>query len=171
VVISNLYNKNAIDILRPTTSEGELNEIKIWLEGQVTLNRLSSPFVTLSVKNPAFEEIEVSFRVKFKYGDQGLNLIRLNTDIKKFLSPWAYKEGADIIFEGKIHRSLIIYYVEKLDYIDYITNFSMKQKTYDNKILEDIVIAEASRPDIILVSASNHPGIELIIEEECTESI
>jgi hypothetical protein len=171
VVISNLYNKNAVDPLRPLTSEGERTQIEVWLNGKFTQKGLISPFVTLAVKNPVFEEIEVSFSVKFKEGLDDSYTAQLNADIKKFLSPWAYKAGEDIIFEGKIHKSLIVYYVEKLPYVEFITNFLMNQTRIENSKLLDIETAEATRPDVVLVSASNHIISNLGSDYECKTSL
>ena len=61
-VISNVRNKNAVNPLQPTTSLLVLDEIKAFLHAQ------ASPAVKIYVSNPIYEEIQVSFNVKFMPG-------------------------------------------------------------------------------------------------------
>lgn len=163
VVVSNLRNQNAINPLQPTTSIATLYAIKDFL-----LN-IRNPFIELHVKNPDFEEIQVEFNVKLHEGkDKGFYKKQLNEDIKVHLSPWAYTEGEDISFEGLIHKSKIINFIEELDYVDYLTCFKMYQIidgiTTD---LEDINEAEPSKSSAILVSASDH-SITVLDTDDCT---
>ncbi|HEV8273871.1 MAG TPA: hypothetical protein VGQ04_21310 [Chitinophagaceae bacterium] len=120
VAISNLRNKNAIDLLKPRTGRRTLLKIEEFLKKRV------SPFVHVHAKNPKFEEVKVSFNVKFYTGiDKGFYLKKLNDDIIRYLTPWAYDSNFEILFGNKIYASKIIDFVEGLDYVDYITCFSM----------------------------------------------
>jgi len=120
VVISNVRNKNAIDPLRPKTSLITLTEIMEYLI------QFNSNCVTLHVKNPVYEEIQVNFNVKFYQGfDNGFYGKKLEDDIKAFLSPWAFEGSVELIFGGKIHKSMILNFVEELEYVDYVTCFDM----------------------------------------------
>lgn len=152
VVISNLRNQNAVDPLKPTTSVSVLESINRYL------TEIKNPFVTLHVENPFFEEIKVKFNVKFHEGkDIGLYKGKLNDDIKQHLSPWAYVEGEDISFDGIIHKSTIIDFIEELDYVDYLTCFQMFQIIDGNEeSLEDINEATPTRSASLLVSAFEH---------------
>lgn len=151
VPISNLRNKNAVDILKPATSVNTLYEIKEYL------SKIMSHFVKLEVVNPSYEQVHTRFEVKFYEGkDKGFYAKKLNSDIKKFLSPWAFSEGADISFGGKIHGSYIINFIEERDYVDYITNFELYQKINDvmsSYPLEEVV-ATSSRS--IITSSDQH---------------
>jgi len=49
----------------------------------------------------------------------------LNEELKRFLSPWAFEEGRDIVFGGKIFKSSILSFVEQREYVDYVTNFKL----------------------------------------------
>lgn len=120
LIISNLRNTNAPNPLEPTTSYGTLTEIKTFAEKYI------SPFVTLNVENPTYEQLLVDFKVGFYEGyDGGYYGNLLNLEIKKFLSPWAYDEGKDIVFGGKVYRSDILWFVENLPYVDYVTEFKL----------------------------------------------
>lgn len=150
IVISNLRNQNQVNPLQPSTSIGTRTEIKKYLQQHC------SRFVQLEVINPEYEEIQVSFGVKFlpEYdADKGYYRTKLIDDIKRFLSPWAYDEGADITFGGKIHRSFIIDFVEERDYVDYVDRFELYKTSAPDEKLE---YAEAATAKSILVSAATH---------------
>ncbi len=154
ITIPDLTNKNAVNPLKPYTSIGLLTDIKQYLETIIT------PFICLQVENPKFEEVEVDFKVVFKktVTDRGYYEVKLNEDIKKFLSPWAYGEGKDISFGGSIHKSVILDFVEDLSYVEYLTDFKMNHIVSRNPLEKfvDIDEAIASTSMSILVSAEEH---------------
>lgn len=151
IPISNLRNKNAVDILEPRTSANTLDEIKKFLQ------KYSSIFITLEVENPEYEKIKTKFSVKFNKGiDKGTYIKKLKEDITKFLSPWAYDEGYDITFGGKIHASYIINFIEELSYIDYLTDFQMYHIIGETSTTLNVEIAETKSAKSILVSYNDH---------------
>ena len=192
VPVSNLRNKAVIDILKPRTGRRTLLQIEEYLK------KITSPFVHVHAKNPKFEEIKTSFNVKFYTGtDKGRYLKQLNDDIIQFLTPWAYDESKEVVFGGSVYAFNIINFIEKLDYVDYITCFRMihiakgccdkdtlKELTCTDmrKKLEDIIdivnntklserclsLIEATSPQAILTSAKKH-CIELIPEPTKTK--
>ncbi len=120
IIISNVKNKNAIDPLRPKTSIAKLSEIKEFV------SKLNSISVELHVKNPIYEEIQVSLNVKFYPGyDNGFYGKKLEDDLKVFLSPWMLGSASELKFGGKIDKSVILNYVEERSYVDFITCFEM----------------------------------------------
>ena len=120
VVISNVRNKNAIDPLRPKTSLATLVNIHDFLV------KLNPACIELHVKNPIYEEIQVKTNVKFYIGfDNGFYTKQLEDDIKAFLSPWAFEGTPDLVFGGRVHKSIILNYIEELPYVDYVTCFEM----------------------------------------------
>lgn len=161
-VVSNLRNQNAVNLLQPTTSLATLQSVKAFLEV------VKDPFVTLHVKNPYFEEVQVAFNVKFLEGkDQGYYEKEINSDIKKFLSPWAYSEGVDIVFEGTMYKSKIINFIEELDYVDYVTCFKMYHIIDgDMSNLKDTDEISTSKSSAILVSHPQHE-IYILTTDDC----
>lgn len=148
VTIPNLRNQNAIDPLKPYTNLSDLDLIKKFLEKQV------SCFVKLYVCNPIFEIVRVAFRVKFYPGtDKAFHTQLLQQELVRFLSPWAFEEGRDVTFGGKIYKSSLIDFVEEQPYVDYVTDFQMYQpkNNVDGNNLEEV---EASTAISILVSAA-----------------
>ncbi|MCK5086857.1 MAG: hypothetical protein KAQ90_05020, partial [Melioribacteraceae bacterium] len=150
IPISNLRNKNAIDKLKPSTSINILDLIKKYLTNHV------SSFVKIFVENPEYEEVQVEFNVEFNKGvDKGYYTQKLMDEIIKFLSPWAFEEGSDIIFGGKIHSSSIINFIEERSYVDYLTNFKLFHYIKNKEPL-DVEEAKATTSKSILVSHKNH---------------
>lgn len=162
VVISNLRNQNAINPFQPTTSLATLQAIERFLE------KLKNPFTKLHVKNPSFEEIKLKFNVRLMPNkDEGIYKLKLEDDLKKYLSPWAYEEGVDISFDGIIHKSKIINFIEELDYVDYLTCFEMYHVLNgDESKVKDTNEAIASVSSAILVSSGSHT-ITVLKTDDC----
>ncbi len=146
VVIPDIVNKNVFDIYQPRVSKATLNAV------QNHVSRLNSLHVKAKVINPDYEEVTVSLKVKFNQGfDDNFYLRVLNEDITRFLSPWAFENTADIQFGVTLHRSIIINYIEKLNYVDYVE---------DVKLIKggeiSLTSVTPSSPKAILVSAKQH---------------
>lgn len=151
IPISNLRNQNSVDLLKPQTSVNTLYEIQTYLK------KLSSLFINIEITNPQYEEIQVKFTVFFISGyDKGYYTKKLNEDIKKFLSPWAFDEGSDIVFGGKIHASYILNFVEEREYVDYVTGFEMYHIIGGVNLQNSVEVAKATTSRSILVSNNQH---------------
>ena len=165
VVVSNIRNKNAVDPLKPRTSLVTLDDIKTFI------GKIRSPYINVHVYNPLFEEVRVDFNVLFHAGfDKGIYSVKLNEALVKFLSPWAYATGSDIVFGGKIHKSVILNFVEEQEYVDYITCFKMYHIVPgdpDNDHEKDVDEAVALTSASVLGSASEHNITVLENEGEC----
>ncbi len=146
VVIPDTINKNVFDIFQPRVSRATLNKVKAFI------NRLNSMHVETEVINPTYEEVEISLAVKFydQY-DENFYTKQLSEDITQFLSPWAFDTSRSIDFGVTLHRSVLIDYLEKLFYVDYLQDVVMK-KNGENFITS----IEPSNPASILVSARKH---------------
>lgn len=152
IVIPQLNNKNAVDPLEPRASLHTLEQIRTYLTS------IMSPFAArrLKVINPLFEQIEVAFGVAFYPAyDRGETEERLNRDIIRFLSPWAYAQGKDIAFGGRIHRSVILNFIEEQSYVDYITDFTMNH-IVDETRTNNIEFALPTTARSVFVSAPQH---------------
>ena len=146
VVIPDIVNKNVFDIYQPRVSKATLNAV------QDHVSRLNSLHVKAKVINPDYEEVTVDLKVKFKTGfDESYYLRVLNDDITRFLSPWAFESTADIQFGVTLHRSFIINYIEKLNYVDYVEEVKLIK---GGEI--SLTSITPSSPKAILVSAKQH---------------
>ncbi len=150
VVVPDLRNKNAVNPLEPRTDKNTLSEVERLLKKQ------TGPFVRLHIENPAYEQVRLDFKVGL-YGDYefGYYSRMIGEDIKRFLSPWAYGDGVDMMFGGRIHKSVILNFLEGLPYVDYITDLKMYH-IVGGEVSPDTDTVTASSPKAILVSAPVH---------------
>jgi hypothetical protein len=154
VTIPNLHFPSLRDPLKPYTSLGLLDEISAYLSRRVTC------FAALHVRNPQFEEVKVSCKVRFHPGvNESLFTRKMQESITRFLSPWAFTEDSSPTFGGKVYKAVLINFVEDLPYVDYVTDFvlfhSYKDINGDDRG-EAADEVTASKAVSILVSASTH---------------
>jgi hypothetical protein len=161
VVIPDLKNKNAVNIYEPKVDVGSLKDISDFLL------ELDSPFLkkkadstqkadALQVVNPYYEKIRVSLKVKFYDGyDASQYKIELNDAIKQFLAPWAYDVNASIEFGKTLHKSVILNYIEELEFVDYLTDFKVfVEGSLGDESIEEIKTSKA-RSVLTTVSDTN----------------
>ncbi len=145
-VIPDIQNKNVFDIFEPRLSQSKLNEIEVFT------NKYNSLHVSARVINPGYEKVTVSLKVKFRQGfDEIYYQQVLNDDIVKMLSPWAFDKTAGLKFGVTLHRSAVINYIEKLEYVDYIEDLVLSKEPANN-----LVNMAPENPVSILVSAKKH---------------
>jgi len=122
--------------------------------------------VKLDVINPVYEEVKIDITVKFyNEFDKSLYTLELNEDLKKFLSPWAFDEAKNVEFGITLHQTVLIDFVERLHYVDYITSIKMFVGDPQKKMKN----AQPSSPKAILVSAEQHKITPL--DESATEQV
>ena len=165
VIVPEVKNKNAVDPLKPRTSLVTLHNIEEFIKA------LGSPFINIHVHNPLFEEIQVEFKVCFLKGyDKGIYQVKLENAITRFLSPWAFDSGSDITFGGKVHKSVLLNFVEEQEYVDYITCFRMYHSVPgapEHKKV-DVEEAMAYTSASVLGSAPEHKITVLENDGECS---
>lgn len=145
VVIPDTLQRNVFDPYQPRVSKATLNRVETFI------SELNSLHVETTVVNPDYEEVRVSLKVKFyPQFDEALYIDKLNEDITRFLSPWAFSERERINFDGKLYLSVLIDYVEELPYVDYLQDV----KLFQNDVAT--TTAEPSSPRAILASAKRH---------------
>jgi len=155
IVIPNTYNKNSFDVYRPKHSKATLNKITSYI------NRLNSLFVKAKVSNPNYEEVKLQLSVQFNEGlDFNFYTIKMNEDITRFLSPWAFESGKEIDFGKSLNTSTLIDFLDELSYVDYIEALVVKKNNEDAGN-----VIKPSNPKSILVSSKTH--IINKIEKNC----
>jgi len=114
-VIPNIQELNSGNILEPRVPLSQLGQIKDLLQ------KKNSPFIELKVLNPRYEKINVAINVKFQKGNTGAFFEKkLEQDIKQFLAPWMIGKTDRLEFGSILAKSDLIYFVEKLSYVDFI---------------------------------------------------
>lgn len=97
-------------------------QVKKFLEGVV------QSFLKIEVENPVYERIKVVCTVKFRNDtgtDRGMLVGKLNEDIKHYLCPWLYLEGADFKIGSGIYIAEMLNFIKKQPYIQQVRNFSL----------------------------------------------
>ncbi len=166
VVIPNTVNQNAFDIFQPRLSTAKRNEI------QAYINKLNTLFVEAQIINPDYEEVKVTLNVQFNTGyDPNYYKKQLEEDIKKYLSPWAYKETASLHFGITVHKSKLIAYLEQLEYVDYLDSVVLRHIKIPGTIGTAKTNIIPSSAKAILVSTKEHSVTAIISDCKSPEPI
>ncbi len=168
VVVPDTVNKNVFNRFQPRVSTAFLNRIDDFV------SKLTSLHVSVHVENPIYEEVTITTKVKFREGlDETVYKNQLNEDIIKFLSPWAFDESQQVDFGQTLHISVLINYIEQLNYVDYLQDVTIRIDGGDA-----VQEYTPSTPKAIMVSATQHnistdiitcEPITEIITEECQQ--
>ncbi len=151
VVVPNIRLQHPFAPFEPKAPVKTLREIENFLQAK------APPFVEVKVSNPGYSIIQLKFQVKFKKGsDPGYYVNVLQEELKKFLSPWAYDEGADMEFDQTIYSGGIAYFIEQQYYVDFIASLELFR--FRNGKKEDSSKYALSNHDrsAIWVSAQEH---------------
>jgi hypothetical protein len=163
---------NLRDPLRPFTSLSLLKEIEAYLQTRC------SCFVELHVCNPIFEEVWTQFKVCFYPGfDQTFYQTKLQQEITRFLSPWAFPGGGSPTFGGKVYKSVLLNFIEERPFVDYVTDFQLfhRYQTKNSAGVEsevtspDLTEVEGSKAVSILVSVPAEAHLITVIDPETTD--
>ena len=133
------------------------------------VKKRTSPFAKIEVRNPVYEQVQVRCTVKFVGGiNTGSNIKKLNQDISDFICPWE-KIGYKAKFGWSVRKNEVEAYIRSLNYVDFITNFSMLHITVDksekyslfdtankDKDKDDEVVIRPYYPWSLAVPAKNH---------------
>jgi hypothetical protein len=174
-VIPDIKKKLPFNPFEPKAPSDLLADIETHLSDKVPA------FATIKVKNAHYVPVKVRIATRFKPGhNEGYYQQAVQDELNRFLSPWAYEEGADIIIGGKIYANSIINFLEDRPYIDYVTDiklFSSEDGTsfqYIQPSDSGDYWVETPRSDGVLVAAQQHE-IDIIsetgYEEESFEGI
>ena len=126
-----------------------------------------APFARFRVSNPSYLRLKVRIGVRLRDdGNPGYYKTLLNDELCRFLAPWAYDSSADIVFGGQINASLIINFLEKRPYVDYVAGIKLFISLDGRSFTTWTPGLDASRlpPEAILVSDHSHE-IDMIAEE------
>ena len=151
VVIPDIVNRNVFDIYKPRVSRATLNRIEDFF------HNLNSSLVKIRAINPEYEEVRVVLKVQFNRGfDEVHYKTVLKSDLTRLLSPWAFDNTASINFGLSLHKSIVVNFIEKLNYIDFVSDLKLFQTNAATDLEKEVNIAIPSSPEAILVSSKAH---------------
>jgi hypothetical protein len=150
VVIPDLRNHNARDPLQPRVDADTIARITEYVEQRAGLD------LHVWVRNPVYQRVQLAFEVQLHAGHEFDHYrAELENALIRVLSPWAFDPQRSLEFGGRIHRSQLLHFVERLNYVDYLTNFRMYTLDASGRS-GDLIEARPISPDAVLVSAAGH---------------
>ncbi|MEL7589409.1 MAG: baseplate J/gp47 family protein, partial [Prolixibacteraceae bacterium] len=160
VVVPDIRLRTSFDPLKPRASQGLLAQISSFVSA------LHSLHVRFHVMNPLYETVKLDFRVKFyDQFDPNTYVKKLNEDLIRYLSPWAFGDFSGMHFGGTVYKSVMIRFLETRPYVDFVSRVRMIHRLDENDLnTNDLQIISASSAKTILVSAPEH-SIQLINKE------
>ena len=127
VVVPFLHKDERKRMPKAMMNSAQLSHIRRFVQS------IASPFAKIEVRNPAYEQVQVRCSVKFKSESLGgYYLNQLSKAISDYISPWENVVGYTVQFGWSIHQKDVESYIRSLDYIEYVTNFSMLHITEGN---------------------------------------
>jgi hypothetical protein len=155
IVIPDIRGALPSDAFAPRASTNLLADIETYL-------RARAPGAAgIRVRNAHYVPVLVRLGVRFMAGqDEGFATRRLNEDLVRFLSPWAYGEGVELMIGGRIYANSILDFVDRRDYVDYVAEIKLfRGRGGDDFELippQDDYHVATDRPDQVLVAARSH---------------
>ena len=170
ITIPSQLNRNDANPLKPYTQQSTLTNIENFLSKRI------SCFVKLRACQPQFEEVRLEFSLKLfdEYKDFTFYANQLKEEITQWLSPWAYGNNSTIDFGGKIHKSVLINFIEERYYVDFITDVFMYVKvddTTDESGNQEEITASTARSILVSAPAAKHSIHEITINDIDAEEI
>ena len=165
IVIPDIRGKSLFDPFEPKAASSLLADIADYL------TPLLPGTARLRVENAAYVQIRIRVGVRFSDPDNpAFYRQKLNDELNRYLAPWAYDEGADIVIGRRIYASSIVTFIDQRPYVDYVAGI----KLFSSDDGETFVQAPADpaegdsigsdRPEAVLVAARRHE-IDLIADE------
>lgn len=151
IVVPDLTNQNSVDPLKPKADKNTLENIKSFL------NQHSGSWVTHHVSNPYYEPVKISVGIKLRTGYE-FNFYQkiIGQKLQEYLSPWISNASSGIHFGGKITQSMIVKFLEDMEFVDFITDLKLFHSVNGGKSFEKKELVEASNPAAVLVSHTQH---------------
>lgn len=150
VVLPDYRNYHAGDPLRPMVSLHTIAQVQSFISGY------APPDLQIHVQNPEYEQIELGMKAFFHSPDAGFYTKQLNSDLIRLLSPWANAGDKGVDFEGRYYRSALIYAVEQLEYVDYISHVEMRRISVGGTASLPLDELTATQSRAIVVPVSSH---------------
>ena len=162
LVVVPKIDKNIKSYHLPVVNYTVLDSIKEYLKS------ISSPFVNIEVRNPIYERVKISAGLRFIQGkNNGTFLKKLNQDIIEFMCPWMLGVDQELELGGVLVKDVILSFIEKCPYVEFVTKFSTVQVFPKDKGGFDVddtaihstnsPIIKATKPWSILIPFENNP--------------
>ncbi|NJD05259.1 MAG: hypothetical protein FIA97_02035 [Methylococcaceae bacterium] len=131
IVIPDIRMRSPASPFEPKASASLITEIRDYLRSR------SPAEAEIQVQNARFVQVKLRFAVRFLPGcDPGFYRTSLNDELNRFLSPWAYGDGSDVVIGGRIYATAVIDFLERRPYVDYVAQLKLFRETEGGAFLE-----------------------------------
>jgi hypothetical protein len=114
------YFHSSINRNYPRVSMRKLQEINSYLD------QYTSPFVRVGVINAHYQKVRVICKVSFNDQDASSYYEnKIQEDIKHYLNPWLKNNETNLEFGRSIYKSEVLTFLEGLEYVSFVTEFSL----------------------------------------------
>jgi hypothetical protein len=120
IVVPDIRGKSLFDPFTPKASAALLAYVADYLKP------LLPGSARLEVDNARY--VQVRIRVGVRFSDPNNPVFykqKLNDELNRYLSPWAYDEGADIVIGRRIYAGSIINFIDQRPYVDYVAGIKL----------------------------------------------
>ncbi|MBV8573691.1 MAG: baseplate J/gp47 family protein, partial [Acetobacteraceae bacterium] len=171
VIIPDIRGRSLFDPFEPKASLSLLADIAAYL------GPLRPDTARLQVVNAAYVQVRVRVGVRFiDQNNPSFYKQRLNDDLNRYLAPWAYDEGADIVIGQRIYANSLVSFIDERPYVDYVADIKLFRSNDEGKSFDLVLrphpddddpgyyVSSEGRTDAVLVGARQH-DVDLIVEE------
>ena len=119
------------DIRKPQIDAFTKNEIEHYLK------TICSPFVNIEILNPSYKEVDITGKITLRkeYHDHTYYLKLIEEALTNYLAPWR-SNPMNISLTTHTPKNLEIqYFLEKLEYVDFIKELSVDSKSLNEEEL------------------------------------
>ncbi|MDO7854084.1 baseplate J/gp47 family protein [Hymenobacter convexus] len=158
IVIADIRGKMPVATAEPRAPAALLLQIRQFVE------RRAPAYAAVQVKNPSYMRVKVRAAIKIRPGYGEAHAVRqLEADLKRYLAPWAYEEGKDIIVGGKLYPDMIVNFIAGKSYVEFAASVVLFLSEDGQQYIPMTKMADGSDdkmrtlpPEYILVSAQEH---------------
>lgn len=157
IVIPDIRRKLPFNSFEPKASPDLLAAIQEFIDER------APAAAAVEITNANFRSVRARFGVRFSEpGNDEFFKQLLIEDLDRFLSPWAFDEGADIAIGSKIYATTLIDFIDRRPYVDYVANLRLYYSDDGRLYLpapevdDDGYHVAAGRADAVLRAARDH---------------
>ncbi|MGV7961262.1 hypothetical protein QPK13_09145 [Photorhabdus tasmaniensis] len=156
VIPDNRYKDND-DKLRPELNQARLTEMVEWLD------RLSSPWTTIEIKNPTYVDVQINYQLVFTSGvnpDYGRH--QLQQELSRIYMPWGENITIGVTLGNRIDYYQLLATIQQSPLVERVTNLTLKKCNLTDSVDESI---EADHDEVLILvwslkETSSNQGVD-----------
>ncbi|ETS30679.1 hypothetical protein PTE_02625 [Photorhabdus khanii NC19] len=143
VIPDNRYKDND-DSLRPELNQARLTEMVKWLD------RLSSPWTTIEIKNPTYINILINYQLVFAPGvnpDYGHH--QLQQELSRNYMPWGKNTAIGVTPGNHIDYYQLLATIQQSPLVERVTDLTLKKESHSTDIVRESI--EANDNEVLIL--------------------